>query len=266
MPDLFITTTSSARLTFGDAAPSPLPNTALRYTMGYGDPLMIELFNLTCEGQFPSNFNHYDGWSASTYWNAVSAYWKNVDYQFLKDIQPRDGSDIRNQMNWLVNHDETTKPTRPLWYKEGLLRCGHHVMGHNAVLVEADENGVPIPYIYTTSYPTTPSQYQEITFYNALGMPASMRDVIRSEIAQGIDPHKKYPWWIHRANSAIWDGHRDKLDWFPAWRDGMASGGTIFYVFWSKADWETNTGTQKMLFAANALWETIPPDKQPPPY
>lgn len=240
----------------GEAGGYPIPgNYAIRYTMSYGDPDAIKYLGLTTEFLNPrSNFCHVDGWSQKEDWGAVTQFWSGVDRSFLMAIQPDDGISMNMKENWLINAQEDTFPARPLWVKDGILRCGHSVFGHNPVLLEADAFGNPVEYKILASYPTDRIK-KEIVFYNAIGMPKSMIPIMLEEKKNGINLHKKYPYWIQRCSEAMWINGKDIIGWYP-------KGGEIWYVFWSKFDWTHNSGDNRMLLPKDCT--TVEPNPNYP--
>jgi hypothetical protein len=233
--------------------PTDAPSyTTIVYTMGYGDQKAIDLLGLTTQYMNPkSNFCHFDGWSQKGDWGAVTQFWKNVDYNFLMDIQKNRTTPVEN---WLIGDEDTSPPSRPLWIRNSELRCGHSVFSFAPVLVEADARGAPVEYSFQASYPTD-RVARTIVFYNAIGMPKSMIPVIIDEKKKGVNIYQKYPYWIQRCSEVQWDSvnKRDKILWYP-------KGVEIYYVFFSKRDWATNTDTERMYIPKDCVTKTPNPN------
>lgn len=248
---------------FPKADPSPLPRTKMVMALGYGDPdtepgktvpIVIDLFELTCEYltyEPRSNFRHSDLWSVKNGFGAVTSFYHDIPFEYVKGIQVEEsGVTLNEKINWLIG--DTTdggKPERPMWWawgKDGstkVLRCGTSSFSGNPVLIETDAAGKPIIEVYHTAYPGR-NDVEPVPFYRVAGLPAA---------EMGNANPAETPYWIQRCSQGIWDKNlkKDTIDWYP-------KGGTIYYPFFSYADFPTNTGSPDMLMPVKMCREYKP--------
>mgnify|MGYP001425631388 CR=1 FL=1 len=210
-------------------------------TLGYGDPVMIELMGLDTNLTGP-NFDHVDLYSPTGGWGAVHKF-QILDRQafdYLKSIQPDDsaewGFSLNQKMNWLIGQRDGTTPDRPYWTRGGSwdgnwekFEFGIMVFGHQLVKVETDHSGKPVEYKFNTNFPNSP-RAREVTFYKPIGMK-------RSEI--GKFTHETHPWFIQKATAANHKPKPNSIDYAPR--------GVMVHPVWSLDDWRTNYGSDLYL-------------------
>ena len=219
-------------------------------TLGYGDPIIVELMGLDTTLTGP-NFDHIDLYSPTGGWGAVHKF-QILDRQameYLKSIQPDDfmewGFTFNQKMNWLVGWTDEGSPSRPYWTKgdswDGNWTSfvfGIMVFGHQLVKVETDANGKPVEYMFNTGFPNS-SAKRTVTFYKPIGMK-------RSEI--GKFTHQTHPWFIQKATAANHNPKPNSIDYFPR--------GVMYHPVWDLNDWKTNYGSD--LYLAKDFLAPVP--------
>lgn len=214
------------------------PDTALRITRQYGDPVMVKYYGLTT-ALTKDNFCHIDLFDPEGGFGAVTKFWtlcegKGTEYQFLMSLQPGDvpESEMYKKENFLIGDvTEGGPPSRPLWWaktnlQQVVLRCGTSVCGAQPVLIQT-KDGIPIVDIFSRQkYPAEPAgTSHDIPCYRVVGM--TKADLWKVT-------NQSHPYWIHQWSEAMSrQGVHDIINWEPR-------GGKIYSPVWG-ASWKTNT-------------------------